>query len=512
MGDDNQGTVHGASEGGLAGKHDLPDDLEFRAGPTSTVHLNTARLRLIPVACFRVDDIRFDFDSSFVASNGANPKKDIRSELQLLVQLLRDHPQSPLSVFGHADPVGSDDYNKALSGRRATIVYALLISTTDPDTAASLWLGVAEQEQWGDAQRQAMLAFTGLPAGTANTDLLKAYMRKLTPPELKISKTDFLAQGSDSGGKGDRQGCSEFNPVLIFSQKEYRGFEDDSDKGARNDANAPNRRVMVLLFRKGSKVDPSQWPCPRAGEPIGGCQKRFWSDGENRRSKRLAEQDRTFENTKDTFACRFYQRLLANSPCEKPLRAVRIRLFDPQGRPLPFASCLVTQFGKASPDRATGSPPAGTTNPGDIGNCSPSKDDAFITVIVDKLPTTINVKWSRAKATENASTPLPQPNSDGKYDERDYEYEMDLLLNSPTGDPKDDPTPRLRNLGYDLNPAIPVPQFGDPTTAFQNDYKTQFPDIAADGTLNPPTAKAAKKSSDDADPVVRAFGDLKMTR
>jgi len=35
---------------------------------------------------------------------------------------VKDHPACPLSVFGHADPVGSDDYNKALSGRRAMAV------------------------------------------------------------------------------------------------------------------------------------------------------------------------------------------------------------------------------------------------------------------------------------------------------------------------------------------------------------------------------------------------------
>jgi len=191
---DDNGTIHGTSDGGVAGKHPEADPFEFLVGPTTGDEFNTTQLRLVPVACFRVDDVRFDFDSSFVTADPADEKKDIRAELKLLVELLKDHPQSPLSVFGHADPVGSDDYNKLLSGRRATVIYALLISTTDPDAAVKLWKTVAATENWGAPQRTTMQSFTGLPAGTADNDLFKAYMQKLAPPELKVSKQDFLAQ------------------------------------------------------------------------------------------------------------------------------------------------------------------------------------------------------------------------------------------------------------------------------------------------------------------------------
>src|ERR1035441_9549451 len=40
--------------------------------------------------------------------------------------LLKAHSNGPLAIFGHADPVGSDIYNKKLSGRRAMAVYGLL--------------------------------------------------------------------------------------------------------------------------------------------------------------------------------------------------------------------------------------------------------------------------------------------------------------------------------------------------------------------------------------------------
>src|SRR5688572_10264865 len=125
MGQEDQEAIHGASEGGVAGTHEAVAPLQLLVGPTTSNEFNTARLRPIPVACFKVDDIRFAFDSSFVAI-GSNEKDDIRAELRLLVGLLKDHPESPLSVFGHADPVGIDDYNKQLSGRRATVIYALL--------------------------------------------------------------------------------------------------------------------------------------------------------------------------------------------------------------------------------------------------------------------------------------------------------------------------------------------------------------------------------------------------
>src|SRR6202040_1126607 len=113
----------------------------------------------------------------FVATDSNDPKKDIRAELELFVKLQRAYPESPISVFGHADPVGDDEYNKHLSGRRATGIYALLLSSTDPDAAVKLWQGVAHDEKSRTNQRQTMETFTGLPAGTPDASLFKAYMQ-----------------------------------------------------------------------------------------------------------------------------------------------------------------------------------------------------------------------------------------------------------------------------------------------------------------------------------------------
>jgi hypothetical protein len=352
LSDNNQGTIQGSSGGGVTGQHPSAPQLQLRVGPATSTEANTVQFPPVPILCWKVEDIRFAFDSSFVTCNPdnspdplTNPNDptadpnaqafsastgDIRDELKLLASQIKQNPGCPLSVFGHADPVGPasdpDGYNKALAGRRATSIYALLISVTQPAKAASLWQTIAANpnEHWGSSQAQVMQTLTGLPAGTSMNNLISGYLPKLIPPEystLKIGPSNFLAQGADSQGKGDYQGCSSFNTLIIFSQQKedsFAGADNPSSAAyaARNLANAPNRRVMVLIFTKGSKVDPAKWPCPSASDGYSGCVKRFWSDGQTRRTTRLPDQDRTFDNTHDTFACRFYQRLVNASPCE----------------------------------------------------------------------------------------------------------------------------------------------------------------------------------------------------
>ena len=316
--------VNKITDGGKAASHGVTELSEVRVGPATGSEFNTVIAGIIPVACWRVDDLRFEFDSSFILPA-------TKAELAQLVVLRKAHPESPLSVFGHADPIGDDNYNKVLSGRRATAIYALL--TRDTALWEELFSHPTGNDKWGKNALDAMhaelnppppgTAATGAPASAQSNpgerkQLFSDYMDKLCGPELKLKKEDFLARGADSGGKGDYQGCSEFNPVLIFSEQDNQRFQAAADKTERNAENAPNRRVMILLFRKGSKVVPSRWPCPRAKEGVAGCRKRFWSDGESRRSRRLPDRARTFPETQDTFACRFYHRLTTGSPCEEP--------------------------------------------------------------------------------------------------------------------------------------------------------------------------------------------------
>lgn len=326
MSENQSQTYQFVTEGGTVATHPVEVTPQVYVGPSTAEEVNTLRARLIPFACWRADDMRFEFGSSFVLPG-------IETELKHLAQLIKDHPGCPLSIFGHADPVGNDDYNKQLSGRRAISIYALL--TRDTALWEELYRQPAGNNDWGKKALQVMVREvdeSASPSGSEeDTDvssyqqnsakrktLFADYMDKLCGPELKLTKKNFLAQGNDAGGKGDYQGCSEFNPVLIFSQQDQQRFEQDQDKTERNEKNAPNRRVLVLLFRKGSKVSPYTWPCPSVKGGIAGCKARFWSDGEQRHSTRLPDRPRKYEESKNTFACRFYDRMSIRSPCESP--------------------------------------------------------------------------------------------------------------------------------------------------------------------------------------------------
>ena len=350
------------ADGGFAADHPPRPVQPFYVAPNldGATERNAYRAQLIPVACWRVDNIRFEFDSSFV-------KPEIAAELALLSAKMKEHPKAPISIFGHADPVGTDDYNKRLSGRRATAIYATL--TRKPDLWETLYK--EKEDHWGLKSIQTMLTALGYDPGPANGassgkttaavkkfqtgdgtltpdgdpgpltrgKLFAAYMDKTcvddagTPFQLQDS--DFLARGADPGGKGDYQGCSEFNPVLIFSEAEEKEFKKPGKQKARNEANSPNRRVVIFLFRPNSVVTPEKWPCPLATEGVDGCTQRFWSDGDTRRAP--TAQHREYPVTHDTFACRFYNRIAFKSPCETvapvPLATAEFKIWNARWEP-----------------------------------------------------------------------------------------------------------------------------------------------------------------------------------
>jgi hypothetical protein len=340
------------------------------AAPSTGSEFNSVGERLVPKGCFKVEDLLFDFDSSFV-------RPEIGAELPQLAKLRNDNKVGdllpPLSIFGHADPVGDDDINKRLSGRRAIAMYAMLVR--DVDLWEELFSNPAGNDNWGTRAVQTMLSTVQAPIavdgkggeetkqavksfqtakgltpvdGVAGVNtrkaLFRAYMDTLCGPQLLLDKKkDFLAQNADGAGlKGDVQGCSEFNPLLMFSKQEAAAFEKSPDKTTRNKENAPNRRVMILLFAPGRRVRPSAWPCPRAKEGVADCKKRFFPDAPTRRS--FQTNRREFDDTKDTFACRFYQVLSDDSPCERvrPLPVgfgrFRITVVDEFETPIPAVS------------------------------------------------------------------------------------------------------------------------------------------------------------------------------
>ena len=58
--------LHLDSLGGMAATHPPHFALSVLAGPTSDDEFNTIRDGILPIACWRMNDVRFEFDSSFV--------------------------------------------------------------------------------------------------------------------------------------------------------------------------------------------------------------------------------------------------------------------------------------------------------------------------------------------------------------------------------------------------------------------------------------------------------------
>jgi len=313
------GVLHHDSEFGTAASHAASGLQPLVVAPTSKQDFNTFGIDVVPVACLSLHDILFDFGSSFV-------KEDVKTILTELPPLRESHKNKRgefplLSIFGHADPVGDDEYNKLLSGRRALAIHALLTHNV------AKWKNLLDHphpsggDNWrADNVPAKMRKSTGLSAAS-ETDLIQSYMKLLCP--FQLTPQDFLGRGTDAGGKADFQGCGEFNPLLLLSRTET----DSLPKAIRDDQNQPNRRVLVYLFRAGAKIDPALWPCPRASEPSAGCRARFFGPpqtGDQRRAPGPARRKHIVvriagQNVVDTFACRFYARVCRLSPCEKPV-------------------------------------------------------------------------------------------------------------------------------------------------------------------------------------------------
>lgn len=320
------------------------------------VESSRVQLPLRPVACCLLPDRHFEFDSSFLRS-------DVAESLARLAAKRKANPGSPITLFGHADPVGQDEYNKGLSDRRVRAVYGLLVR--DAAIWEELFQKPAGNDKWGQKSIQTMLKAVGSDPGPvdgkagprtrqATLDfqaangvarsgeadaptrkvLFEAYMDLLHGADFSPldPAADFLASRADSRGKGDFQGCGEFNPILMFSRAESRDLE--KDRSRRNAENTPNRRVTALLFEPGTRVDPALWPCPRAGEGPGACRERFFSDSDKRRA--FQDKRRKNEETRDTFACRFYDTLAGDLPCESVAggqpATLRLTLRDARGK------------------------------------------------------------------------------------------------------------------------------------------------------------------------------------
>lgn len=353
-------------DGGVAADHPPVLTLPVLAAPfpeDQKASVNTIRRQLVCVACKDILGSHYAFDSSVLAPESKKGFAQLKG-------ILDRHPGSPLSIFGHADPQGTETYNKFLSERRAEVVFGLLIRDVPTWERLFSHHENTQGDVWGDDAVKLMLeslGFTAAEQTDANGDtgateelsdvikrykidraigtngkndvklrekLFAEYMDFLCSDDkdvpYKLTKENFLGEGAKHGAF---QGCSEFNPQLVLAGVEEAAFKADKQGGddSRAAVNLDNRRTIIYLFKAGSKIDPAKWPCPRASEGIGKCVAHFWSDGNERKGTLLEKKRRRFgkavrDNTdrigriEHTFACRFYHGLAQHSPCEGDLQ------------------------------------------------------------------------------------------------------------------------------------------------------------------------------------------------
>lgn len=377
------------TEEGVVATHPARVELPVLTSPTVEEDreelFNTVRPSLVTLGCMNLSNRGFEFDSSFISPKA---KGRFTAFAELMSRLRDEDPTGakrlpPITIFGHADPTGDEEYNKTLSGRRARAVFGLL--TRDVKLWETLFSGPFGGDDWGQKSIQLMLQTVGggIPfydgpidgAVTPETrkqtaDAIEAYQnaRDIQPPsgiagpktravlfpeymkeicQLKSGvpfeldpKEHFLARGKDAGHKGDVQGCGEFNPVLLLSQEQEKRFKDKKLKPERDASYEDDRRALVFIFKHDSEIDSKKWPCPRSNEGSAGCKLRFWSDSKDRLrrdpDKTAAGDDgipigdgrRDFKETGDTFACRWYHGFAQHSPCEagRKLWVLRLRV------------------------------------------------------------------------------------------------------------------------------------------------------------------------------------------
>lgn len=443
-------------QGGTSGEHPYePGARRLPIAPSVPNASNVLRLPLTPIACWRLSQTRFDFDSSFV-------KPAARAEFRSLVATARKHEGAPMAVFAHADPTGDDEYNKKLSGRRARAIYGVL--TRDPSLWEDLYKQPLGHDDWKYRAVQQMLAavtdaqgeayFTAPITGHVDAPSMEAARRFQTDQGLAVdgdvgpntraklfaaymdwlcadddgapvafAPADFLGGGAGPDGKGAVQGCGEFNPVLVFASEDQARFARAGDKTERDAHNAPNRRVLVYWFPKATALSAGQWPCPTSKEPGAGCKAQFWADGDARRSPRGDE--RQYGQSRDTMACRLYDGFARFSPCEgvtSRFKNIALRLFDAKRNVMANAPCRVT-VGRAglAPERV---------------QMARSNGDGFVIVRSVEIPNNCTVEW------QPSAPGTKKPGGSG------FDYTHTVYLNFDDGPKEEQAARRLHNLGF----------------------------------------------------------------
>ncbi len=227
-----------------------------------------------------LDGLTFAFDSSFLHPAHAPLLKEMCANIK---EWRKKNPDGKLAVYGHADAVGKEAYNKGLSERRARSAFSFLVK--DPQG----WEDLHGEEKWALSPAQALLQSAGEDPGAIDGQdgpktqaAVKAFQGKhglaqdgATGPDTRKAlykafmdannDLDLKAKDFDSIDGAPTAGCSEFNPLIKTEA-----------------ADQSNRRVTVL-YLKANKNFPIQYPCKKGD--IGPCQGQLKKKpGERRRA------------------------------------------------------------------------------------------------------------------------------------------------------------------------------------------------------------------------------------
>lgn len=122
-GDDRRNAMIGAGIGALAGAgigHYMDRTYQNLRERLAGTGVGVTRVSQSQILLNFPADLTFDFNSDAV-------KGQFVPELREVGNVLRDYDQTTVDVYGHADSVGSDEYNQDLSERRAMNVASVLV-------------------------------------------------------------------------------------------------------------------------------------------------------------------------------------------------------------------------------------------------------------------------------------------------------------------------------------------------------------------------------------------------
>ena len=238
-------------------------------------------------ACVCIPGVTFAFDKSFI-------RPSVVTALESLQSAIEAHPDAMVFVFGHTDKVGSEQYNKDLSDRRAKSAYAFVTNDT------AIWEALYTEESWGLASVQEILEDLGFYTGAidgkdgpATKQAIKDFQISKAQPDTgnndkpmrELLFTEYMTGKHDVKIAKERflepkfTGCGEFNPKVETEKAEEK-----------------NRRVSFFLF------DPTKVPkIPCKFGDMAPCKKMIGLPGPRKKKE---------------FKCAFFDNISSDCGCE----------------------------------------------------------------------------------------------------------------------------------------------------------------------------------------------------